>query len=210
MIRVLIADDHALMREGLRRLLSESGDIAVVGEAPTGAVLLDALLTIPADVVVLDVSMPGSRFVELLEELRRRHASIRVIVLSAHAEEEYAVRALKGGAAGYVTKHRSADDLLDAIRTAAAGRRYVSPGVGQLLAEDAARGGRADGALSDREREVLAGLARGRSLKQVAADLGLSVKTVSTYRSRLLEKLGLQTTADLIRYALERRIGPPV
>jgi DNA-binding NarL/FixJ family response regulator len=208
MIRVLLADDHRIVRDGLRRLLADTADVRAVGEATTGAEVLAQLDRAPADVVVLDVSMPGPGFSETLRTLRERHPSVRVIVLSAFAEQEYAVRALKAGASGYVTKEKSPEELVDAIRAAAAGRRYVSPSVGELLAADAARDATAPahGKLSDRELEVLRLLGDGRSVKQAGADLGLSAKTVSTYRTRMLEKLGLRTTADLIRYAIEHKL----
>lgn len=211
MIRALVADDHAIVRQGVRRLLEDTGDIRVVGEATSGSDLLTQLRSTATDVVVLDVAMPGARFTEILAGLRREHPSVRVIVLSAHAEREYAVRALKGGASGYVSKDHSAAELTEAIRIAAAGRRYVSPSVGELLADDASLGpGRGPGAtLSEREDEVLRLLGRGRTVKEIAAQLELSVKTVSTYRTRLLEKLALRTTAELIRHAVERE-RPPV
>jgi two-component system, NarL family, invasion response regulator UvrY len=208
-IRVLLADDHRIVREGLRRLLADAPDVQVVGEAMSGAEALAHLEGVATDVVVLDVSMPGAGFSDVLRTMRERHPSVRVIVLSAFAEEEYAVRALKAGASGYVTKERSPEELVSAIRAAAAGRRYVSPSVGELLAAEAARDAAvpARGKLSNRELEVLRLLGAGRSVKEVGADLGISAKTVSTYRTRLLEKLGLTTTADLIRYAIENKLS---
>lgn len=190
-------------------MLADTEDIRVVADAKTGEEALACLVRAPVDVVVLDIAMPQTRFVDLLRTLKERHAGARVVVLSAHAEEEYAVRALKAGAAGYVAKERSTEELVEAIRTAAAGRRYVSPSAAQLLAAEAAQdaGRPAHGRLSDRELEVLQLLGGGRSVKEVAARLSVSAKTISTYRSRLLEKLGLKTTADLIRYALEQRLS---
>lgn len=209
MIRIMIADDHRIVREGVRRLLGDTPDIRVAAEGTNGAEVLASLEHVAVDVVVLDVGMPHTSFATLLPELRARHPSVRVVVLSAHAEQEYAVRALRAGASGYVTKERSAEELAEAIRTAAAGRRYISATVGELLAADLA--GDADrpahGALSNRELEVLRLLGAGRSVKEVAAQLGLSVKTVSTYRTRLLEKLRLKSTADLIRYAMQQGLA---
>ncbi len=209
MIRVVIADDHRIVREGVRRLLGDTGDIRIVGEAVSGQEALRAIEESTADVLLLDVSMPGSNFSDTLRAVRDRHPTLRVIVMSAHAEEEYAVRALKGGAAAYVTKERSPEELIEAIRAAAAGRRFISPSVGELLAAEAARDSKlpAHGRLSDRELDVLRLLASGRSVKEAAAELGLSAKTVSTYRTRLMEKLGLRSTAELIRYALEQKLA---
>jgi DNA-binding NarL/FixJ family response regulator len=209
MIRVLIADDHAIVRDGLRRLLAEASDMRVSGEAATGDDAVALLDTTRADVVLLDISMPGRGFLDLLRDVRERHPRTRVVVLSAHAEDEYAIRALRAGAAGYVTKDRSSQDLLAAIRKAHAGGRYVSP----TLAERLAAGLAADDgtppheALSDREYQVLQLLGAGLSAKEIAARLGLSAKTVSTYRQRILEKLELKTTADLIRYAVQRKLA---
>ncbi len=209
MIRVLIADDHRIVREGLKRLLAETGDITVAAEATTGEEALTALAATPVDVIVLDVAMPRTSFAQVLGAIRERFAAVRILVLSAHGEEEYAVRALKAGASGYISKERSPEELVGAIRTAAAGRRYISPSVGELLAADAARDASvpAHGRLSDRELEVLRLLGKGRSVKEIGAALGLSVKTVSTYRTRLLEKLALKSTADLIRYAIEQKLA---
>jgi DNA-binding NarL/FixJ family response regulator len=207
-IRVLVADDHQIVRNGVQRLLGESPDARVVALAANGREVLQTLANTAVDVLVLDIGMPGIPFLELLRQLREQYPRVRIVILSAHAEDEYAVRALKGGASGYVTKERSPDDLLDAIRRAYAGGRYVSPTLAQRLAsmvvEEEDRPGHA--ALSDREYQVLQLLGAGRSAKEIAAQLGLSVKTVSTYRARLLEKLDLKSTADLIRYAIEHRL----
>lgn len=208
MIRVLAVDDHQIVREGVKRLLAESPDIRVTAEARSGAEALTRLAREPVDVVLLDVAMPGTSFIEALRELRERHPKSRVIVLSGHAEEEYAVRALKAGASGYVTKEHSSEELIAAIRKAHAGGTYVSASLAEQLARSV--GGRTDGpahaALSDRELEVLRLLGQGRSVKEIAGALDLSSKTVSTYRTRMLEKLGLKTTADLIRYAVEHAL----
>lgn len=197
------------MRDGVRRLLADTADIRVVAEATTGADAVKALDGTPVDIVLLDVSMPQTSFADTVREMRRGHPSVRVVVLSAFAEEEYAVRALKAGAAGYVTKERTPEELVEAIRAAAAGRRFISPSVGELLAAEAAREAFAParGKLSDRELEVLRLLGGGASVKEVAAQLRLSPKTVSTYRARLLEKLGIRTTADLVRYVIQNRLA---
>jgi len=211
MIRVALADDHRIVREGLRRLLAAAADVNVVGEVGSGDELLAFLSREPADVLVLDVSMPRTSFTSLLGALREAHPRLRIVVLSAHAETEYAVRALREGAAGYLTKERSSEELVEAVRRVARGARYVTPSVAELLAEDVA-GEREDdaGVLSDRELEVLRLIGAGRSVKEIAAQLRLSPKTVSTYRTRMLEKLSLKTTADLIRFALARGLAAPL
>jgi DNA-binding NarL/FixJ family response regulator len=208
MINVFIADDHAMIRDGLRRMLAATGDIRVTGEAASGDEVLEAVAATPVDIVVLDVAMPGKGFLEVLRELREQFPKIHTVVLSAHAEEEYAERALRAGAIGYVTKERTPEDLQEAIRRAYRGGRYVSDTLAQQLAAHLA-GERArpdHSALSDREYQVLQMLGRGKSVKEIAAAIALSPKTVSTYRERVLEKLQLSTTADLIRYAVQQGI----
>jgi two-component system, NarL family, invasion response regulator UvrY len=209
MIRVLLADDHAIVRDGVKRLLHGTSDIRVTAEASSGDEVMDLVAAGGIDLVVLDVSMPGKGFLEILRDLRERHPRIRAIVLSAHAEEEYAERALKAGATGYVMKERTPDELLEAIRRASRGLRYVSESLAQHLVASLSgdRERPAHGQLSDREFEVLQLLGRGRSVKEIAARLALSPKTVSTYRERILQKLDLKTTADLIRYAIQQGIA---
>jgi DNA-binding NarL/FixJ family response regulator len=206
MIRVLIADDHVLVREGLKRLLDGSPDVAVVGEATTGDEVLQLAGERKVDVLVLDVSMPGPGFLEVLRQLREQHPTIKSVVLSAHPEDEYAERALKAGAMGYVTKERTPSELLEAIRRSAKGLRYVPDSLAQYLAARLSgdRERPAHEALSDREFEVLQLLGRGKSVKEIGAALALSPKTVSTYRERMLQKLELKTTADLIRFAVQQ------
>ncbi|MDH4043045.1 MAG: response regulator transcription factor [Gemmatimonadota bacterium] len=209
MIRVLIADDHMLVRDGIRRMLESTTDIRVVGEVETGDGVLPAVAAEQPDVVLLDVAMPGRGFLETLRVLREQHPTVHTVVLSGHAEEEYAERALKAGATGYVTKERSPDDLQDAIRRASRGLRYISETLAQHLAAhltgDAVLPDHEH--LSDREFQVLQSLGRGLSVKEIGAALELSPKTVSTYRERILEKLRLKTTADLIRYAVQHGIA---
>jgi two-component system, NarL family, invasion response regulator UvrY len=202
MIRLAIADDHPIVREGLRRIASEDASISVVGEASTGAELMRLLGAAAVDVVLLDVSMPGATFVEMLRDLRARHPTVKVLVLSAHPEDQWAARALQGGAAGYLTKDHSPEQLVLAVRRVARGGKYVSESMAERLA------GMVDNSmtrapherLSDREFEVLRALGSGMMVKEVAAHLRLSAKTVSTYRARLLEKMGLKSRADLVRY----------
>ncbi|MGH7506946.1 MAG: response regulator [Longimicrobiales bacterium] len=203
MIRLLIADDHQLVREGLRRLVAEQPDIQVVGEASTGDQVLLAIESSNVDVLLLDVSMPGPPAITILETLRQRIPPVYTVVLSMHPEEQYAVRLLRAGAAAYLTKDGSPEHLVAAVRKAAQGGRYITPSLAEHLAAALDRPHTLPHEqLSERELQVLRMLASGRSVKRIAASLGLSPKTVSTYRSRMLEKLQLRSTADLIRYAL--------
>lgn len=204
MIRLAIADDHPIVREGLRRIASEDAGISVIGEASSAAELFCLLAAAAVDVVLLDVTMPGATFVDTLGELRARHSSIKVLVLSAHPEDQWAVRALRAGAAGYLTKDHSPDQLVQAIRRVARGGKYVSESMAERLAGmvDKRTAGAPHERLSDREFEVLCALGSGMMVKDVAKQLRLSAKTVSTYRTRLLEKMGFQTTADLVRYVV--------
>jgi DNA-binding NarL/FixJ family response regulator len=203
MIRVLIVDDHPIVRAGLRRIAEDDRGITVTAEAPSGDAALLALRQHVADVILLDVSMPGSPFTETLRRLREEHPTVRVLVLSAHPEDQWAVRALRGGASGYLTKDHSPEQLLDAIRRVHRGGRYVSPTLAERLAtqlgQDFVEAPHEQ--LSDREFDVLRTMGRGHSVKQVAETLGLSPKTVSTYRARLMEKMRFTTNADLVQYA---------
>lgn len=208
MIRVVVVDDHAVVREGLKRILSESGDIAVTGEAADDREALALLGSAPCDVVVTDISMPGRGGLELIDELRRRHAGLPALVLSVHAEEALAIRALRAGAAGYITKESAPRDLLRAIRKVSRGGRFVSENVAERLATrlDPARGEAPHDRLSDREFQVLCMMARGKATREVAEELSLGVKTVETYRTRLRGKLGLKSAAALIAYAIRHKL----
>ncbi|MFL5604890.1 MAG: response regulator [Gemmatimonadaceae bacterium] len=203
MIRLAIADDHPIVREGLRRIVTQDPGLSVAGDVPAASDLFRLLACAAVDVVLLDVSMPGSTFMETLRKLRSDHPSVKVLVLSAYPEDQWALRALQAGAAGYLTKDHSPEQLVDAIRRVARGRRYVSESMADHLAAMAGGGTHEPHErLSDREFEVLRALGSGMMVKDVAAQLGLSAKTVSTYRVRLLEKLGLTTKADLVRYVV--------
>jgi two-component system invasion response regulator UvrY len=205
---VLIADDHGVVRAGLRQILAGEPELNVVGEAADGDELMAQLGTTPADVLLLDVTMPGTRFPSLLSDLKTRYPALRVLVLSMQPEDQFAERALRDGAAGYLSKERSSQELLEAIRKIVRGGTYVSPSFAEHLA--AAVGGRLSAgqraALSDREHEVLRLIGAGRTGGEIANLLALSPKTVSTYRTRILRKLELRTTADLIRYALQHQL----
>lgn len=202
-IRVFIADDHPIVRQGLSRIVEADSGMTISGEAGDADSLLRALENIATDLVLLDVSMPGATFLDTLRSLRERHPTIRVLVLSVHPEDQWAVRALRAGASGYLTKDHSPDQLLEAIRRVYRGGKYVSPTLAEQLASQL------DGdwqrapheVLSDREFEVMRRLGSGLTVSQIASELGISAKTVSTYRTRVLEKMGVATNADLVRYA---------
>jgi len=208
MIRVLLADDHAIVRAGLKEILADTGDIEVTGEAANGQEVLARVFTQDFDVAVLDMSMPGRNGIELIKLVKAEKPKLRILVLSMHSEEQYAVRALKAGASGYLTKESAADQLVAAIRRIAAGGAYVTPETAERLALGAAP--RAVAAahtlLSDREFQVFRMIARGVSVSQIARELSLSVKTISTHKTRILEKVGLANQAELIRYALEHHL----
>jgi len=208
MIRVAIADDHPIVRQGLRRIASEGAKIAVTGEAATAAELFRLIGGTPVDVVLLDVSMPGSTFVETVRELREKHPSVKVLVLSVHPEDQWAMRALRAGAAGYLTKDHSPEQLVEAIHRVARGGKYVSESLAEKLAGlvDLGRTRATHEQLSDREFEVLRSLGSGMTVKDVAMRLHLSAKTISTYRGRLLQKMGLNSNADLVRYVVEHEL----
>ncbi len=202
-IRIFIADDHPIVRQGLRRIVEADAGLRISGEAGDAAALLRALEATATDLVLLDVSMPGGPFLETLRELRTRHPSIRVLVLSVHPEDQWAVRALRAGASGYLTKDHSPDQLLEAIRRVYRGGKYVSPTLAEQLATHLDDGGQRapHELLSDREFEVMRRLGSGLTVSQIAGELAISAKTVSTYRTRILEKMAVATNADLVRYA---------
>ncbi len=207
MIRVILADDHGVVREGIRRLLEERNGITVVAEAASGTELLAELRKTPTDVLVLDVAMPGPGIVETLRQVRAIQPRARSLVLTAHPESDYAVRVLRAGAAGYLTKDRSLEQLVEAIRRVYRGGMYVSPSLGEALAVRLGGDERpAHEALSDREFEVLKALAEGETLKAIAARMTVSPKTVTTYRARILQKLALRSNADLVRYSIEHKL----
>ncbi len=204
-IHVLIADDHAIVRQGLKQILSETDDLVVTGEADDGADALQLARQQPWDVFLLDVSMPNRNGIDTLKQLKKEFPRLPVLILSMHPEEQYAVRALKAGAAGYLTKQSAPEQLVTAIRQVAGGKKYVSTAVAQQLIE--ALSDDTDKLpherITDREYQVLVMISTGNTLTQIAENLNLGVATVSTYRARLLEKMGLKSTAEIIRYGLE-------
>lgn len=206
MIRVFVADDHAVVRRGMLQILEEAPDMVAAGEASTGREVLGAMLKRDCDVLVLDISMPDGSGLEVLKQLRTLRPDLRVLILSMYPEKQYALRVLKAGAAGYLTKDSAPDELIAAIRQVAGGGRYVTQALTQKLAAELGSEAEKEphDALSDREYQVMTMLATGKSITDVATALSLSVKTVSTYRARVLEKLGLSSTAEIMRYAIER------
>ncbi|MBC9906998.1 MULTISPECIES: response regulator transcription factor [Achromobacter] len=208
MITVILADDHTLLRAGLRRLLEHAGDISVEGEAGNGSEALKLMAQRPWDLLVLDMSMPGRDGVDLIRQIRHEYPKIPILVLTMHGEQQYAVRAIKAGAAGYLTKDSAAEELVEAVRKVAGGGRYLS----QSLAESIAFERHGDtGALphlllSDRELSVFRHLASGLNNSDIARLLFLSVKTISTYKCRILVKMQLRNQADLVRYAIRHRL----
>lgn len=205
LIRVFIADDHAIMREGLRRILNDRSDIRVVGEAATSEEIFERLDESDPHVLLLDISMPGPGFLETMRQLRERE--LRILVVSMYPEEQFGLRALKAGAAGYLTKERSVDELVDAIRRVHSGRRYLSETLADRLASELANGdGEPHEELSEREFQVMQMLGEGMTIGEISERLSLSPKTVSTYRTRILRKLDLRTTADIVRYAVENEL----
>ena len=207
-MRVLIADDHAVFRRGLRETLAEFFFKVTFGEAKTAQETVELVRRHAWDVVILDISMPGKSGLDVLDELRRLRPRLPILLLSMHPEEQFARRALKTGAAGYLTKESVPEELKEAVRKVVAGGRYVSATLAEKLAVDLREG--ADTPLhellSDREFQVLRMIASGKSVKDIAEELSLSVKTVSTYRARILEKSGMKTNAELIRYALQSQL----
>ncbi|WP_374667688.1 response regulator [Ramlibacter sp.] len=214
MIRIVLADDHAIVREGLKRIVGDAKDFEVVGEAADGTEVMQIVRAETFDVLVLDLSMPGRSGMELIRLVKAERPKLRILVLSMHQETQYAVRAIKSGASGYLTKESAPAQLEQAIRRVAAGGAYVSAEVAEQLALGAMPGGAADQpphqTLSDREFEVFRMLAAGEAVSEIAARLNLSVKTVSTHKSNLMHKLGVTNPSELLRYAIKHGLADPV
>jgi len=205
MIRLLIADDHAIVRAGLRQFIAGERDMEVAAEVGTGAEALAAATRGGIDVVLLDISLPDQSGVDVLKRLKRVQPQLPVLILSGYSEQQYAINLLRAGAAGYLNKEAAPSELVAAIRTVAQGRRYVSPAIMQVLAADLAGepGKPLHAQLSEREFQIFRKLAGGAAVSQIAEDLHLSVKTVSTYRTRILEKMSMKNNADLTYYAVK-------
>ena len=209
MIEVVLCDDHALVRRGIRQTLAEAVDIRVAGEASSYAEVRELLRTTSCDVLLLDIGLPGRGGLEVLGALTESESTIRVLVVAMFAEEQYAIRCLRAGAQGYVSKSGDPQELITATRTVAQGRKYVTPEVAQMLAESVSRPANdnaAHSALSDRELQTLVKIASGKRLSDIAEELMLSPKTVSVYRSRVLEKLQLPNNAAITVYAIRNNL----
>lgn len=209
MLRILIADDHPLVRRGLKQTIADEFGDATVGEACTGSEALDTVQKDRWDAIILDLNLPDRSGLDVLKTIRAFKPAVPILVLSMYPEQQYAVRVLRAGAAGYVTKESAPEELGRALRKALQGGRYVSPTLAENLADDLGSDPSrpAHAALSDRELEVLRLLAQGKTVSDIADQIALSVKTVSTYRARILEKLLLKTTADIIRYAIDHQLA---
>ena len=208
MLKILIADDHPVFRRGLKQIIAETTDMVVAGEATNGWEVLSKVRTGDYDLVLLDISMPGKDGMDVLTQLKNERPALLVLMVSMHPEEQYAVRALKAGASGYLTKESAPDELIVAIRKVSTGGKYVSSALAErlaaLLQEDAEA--LPHEALSSREYQVMCMIASGKTLKEIAGELSLSIKTISTYRSRILEKMKMRNNAELIHYAVKNRL----
>jgi two-component system invasion response regulator UvrY len=208
MIKIIIADDHPIVRAGMKQIISEAADMSVVDEAGDGRQLLHKIREENFDVVILDITMPHIDGLDVLKQLKIEKPKLPIIILSIHPESQYALRVLKAGAAGYVTKTSAPEELIGAIRKVHRGGKYISPSIAEKLAFQL----EADfevmphEALSDREYQVLCMLASGKTVTEIADELALSVKTVSTYRSRILEKMNMKNNAELIHYAVQNKL----
>jgi two-component system, NarL family, invasion response regulator UvrY len=210
MIRILIVDDHVMFREGLKQILAKHSDMHVVDEAGSGQTAMEKVLQHKLDVVLLDISLPGRNGPELLSEIKKRKPEIGVLVLSMHPEDQYAVRMMKAGALGYLTKESAPEELISAIRKISTGGRYISSKLAEEMAValDTNSPKLPHQTLSNREFQVMRMLASGKSLKEIADEMNISEKTVTTYRARILEKMNLHNNVELTLYAIEHRLLP--
>ena len=208
MIHILIADDHTIVRKGLKQILAETSDMVVADEANNGYEVMEKVRKNRYDVLLLDISMPGKSGLDILKELKAEKPKLPVLVLSMYPEEQYAVRVLRAGASGYLTKESAPDELVGAIRKVAQGKKYVSPSLAEKLAVDLETDASKPPheTLSDREYQVLCLIASGSTVGEVAEKLSLSAKTVSTYRARILEKMNMKNSAELTHYAIQNKL----
>jgi two-component system invasion response regulator UvrY len=205
---VLLADDHAIIRDGLRKILADTEDLVAAGEAGNGNVVLEKVRERDWDMVVLDLSMPGRSGIELIKLIKIERPKLPILIFSMHPEEQYAVRAIRAGAAGYLSKESNSDWLLPAMRKVASGGMFISPKVAELLATDVSPNSEAlpHTLLSNREFEIFCSIVRGTSLTAIADELSLSIKTVSTHKSHILAKMNMQSHVDLVRYSIEHHL----
>jgi two-component system invasion response regulator UvrY len=209
MTRILLADDHTIVREGLKQILGKTDDLQVCGEAASGSEVLDRVRSEEYDLIILDMSMPGRSGLDLIRQLQSEKPRLPMLILTMHAEEQYAVRAFRAGASGYLTKDSASAELVSAVRKVAGGGRYVSPSVAERLAFDLGPAAEAvpHALLSDREFEVFRQIVAGQSISAIADRLHLSAKTVSTHKTRILEKMQMKSAAELIRYAIRNQLA---
>ncbi len=208
MVKIFIADDHALIREGFKKLIEREIGMKVIGEAEDSFQVLEQLRGCTCDVLVLDLSMPGKNGLDLLKDLRELKPDLKVLILTMHPEDRYAIRCLKAGAAGYLTKGSAPKELITAIRRVMEGRKYISETLAERLAQelDINYTGMVHEKLSDREYEVFSRLAEGRSTSEIAKQLNITASTVNTYRMRIFEKMGLSSVAELVQYAIRNNL----
>jgi DNA-binding NarL/FixJ family response regulator len=205
---VLIADDHAIIRDGLRKILADTYDLVVAGEAANGIAVMEQVRARDWDLLVLDISMPGRNGLELIKLVKAERPKLPILIFSMHPEEQYAVRAIRAGASGYISKEGDTDMLLPAMRRVVAGGMYISPKVAELLAGDISPQSQnlPHTLLTDREFEVFRHIVRGEALTAIAEELSLSVKTVSTHKTHILAKMNMSTQVDLVRYAIDQKL----
>jgi len=208
-MRILVADDHAVVRNGLKQIVSDTSDIVVSAEASNGQEALNKALEDDYDVVLLDITMPDRSGLDILKEIKSQKPELPVLILSIHPEEQYAVRALKAGAAGYLTKESAPEELIKAMRRVSGGGKYVTSSLAEKLASFLKTGAEKPlhQALSDREYEVFCMIVSGKRVKQIADELSLSTKTISTYRSRILRKMNMSNNVELTRYAIQNQLA---
>lgn len=208
MIRILIADDHAIVRHGLKQIIEESGQMQVVAEAESGVEALRKMREISCDAVLLDISLPDMSGVDVLKQIHAEKPQLPILILSAHPEDQYAMRLIKAGAAGYMTKESAPSEVVKALLRVAGGKKYINPAVAELLANElgAPEEKLPHQLLSDREYQIFLMLASAKTVSEIADMLALSVKTISTYRSRVLEKMHLSNNAELMRYAIDNHL----
>jgi two-component system invasion response regulator UvrY len=207
MLKILIADDHPVVRRGLKQIIAETHDMVVADEARTGWEVLDKVRESDYDVVLLDIAMPGKNGIEVLTELKREKPKVRFLMISMYPEEQFAVRALKSGASGYLTKDSAPDELVDAIRKVSTGGKYVSSSLAERLASVIQKAGQPlHETLSNREYQVMCLIASGKTTTEIAKKESLSVKTISTYRRRILEKMQMKSSAELTHYAIQNHL----
>lgn len=208
MIRIAIADDHDIVRAGLKQIIADEEDMEVAGESNSGEKLLELIKKHDYDVVLLDLKMSGMSGIEVMKHIKAIKPSLPIIVLSMHAEDQYAVRTIKAGASGYITKETAVENLISAIRRVAAGGKYISPTLAETLAESVAGGGSdlPHENLTDREFQVLCMIASGKTVSEIGAELFLSVKTISTYRQRILEKMNMKNNSEITHYVIKNNI----